>query len=113
MKKQTKQSASLHVPITYLGSTWKGELSKLPANKTYTLVIDYPFGGEREHLFPIKTGKNGLGLIALLGKIGQAYEKIYSDPDAYGVFGHGIDDLALAGIDINHKTKKIELWVDS
>ena len=113
MSKQNRQSAWLHIPITYLGHSWKGELSKLPANKVYTLVIDYPFGGARKHLFPIKTGKKGLGLIGLLSKIGKAYEKIYKAPEKNGVFGHDIDDLSLAGMSINHKTKKITLMVDS
>jgi hypothetical protein len=112
-KKQTTQTVQLHIPITYLGSTWKGKLDKLPANKTYTLVIDYPFAGMREHLFPIKTGKNGLNVLVLLAKIGKAYEKLYEDPEGNGVFGHSIDDLSLGEICVNHKTKQITIGVDS
>jgi hypothetical protein len=107
------QNVSVHIPVTMLASYWKGDFQKLPANRIYELIIDYPFGGAREHHFPIKTGKHGLGLVGLLSKIGKAYEKIYEDPSTNGVFGHDIDDLNLSGVRVNHKTKKIRLDVDS
>ena len=113
MKKQIKQSITIHIPIYYLNSIWKGDFKPLPANQIYNLVIDYPFGGERKHIFPIKTGKNGLGLIAILSKIGKSYNKIYENPEENGVFGHDITDLNLSGIKVNHKSKKITIDVDS
>jgi len=109
--KATTQTVWLHIPITYLAGSLKGKLDKLPANKTYTLVIDYPF--YEKHLFRIKTGKNGMDAIGLLGKIGIAYEKLYEDPEGNGVFGHSIDDLSLGEICVNHKTKQITIGVDS
>jgi hypothetical protein len=111
--KKTKQSVTIFIPVAQLGATWKGEIDRLSANQTFDLVLDYPFDGERKHHFPIKTGKNGMGLIALLGKIGQAYEKIYEDPEENGVEGHDIDDLQLEGINVNYKTKKITLDIGS
>jgi hypothetical protein len=112
-KKTDKQSVSIFIPVSQLGASWKGELDRLPANQTFDLVLDYPFGGAVKHHFPIKTGKRGLGLIGLLGKIGQAYEKIYENPDDNGVFGHDIYDLQLSRVNVNFKTKVITLDVDS
>ena len=112
-KKVKKQSAWLFIPITDLGCGWKGEIDRLPANQTFDLVIGYPLGGTKPHHFPIKTGKKGMGLIALLGKIGQAYEKLYEDPVGNHIFGHGIDDLCLEGININFTAKTITLRVGS
>ena len=104
---------TLSIPIAQLSAIWKGEMDRLPANETFQLLIDYPFGGSREHYFKIKTGKNGLGLIGLLGKIGKAYEKIHERPEESGVFGHDIDDLRLEGVSVNFKTKVITLDVGS
>lgn len=112
-KKVNKQSISLFIPVSQLGASWKGGLNKLPANQTFDLIIDYPFGGERKHHFPIKTGKHGLGLIGLLSKIGLAYEKIYENPEENGVFGHDISDLQLARVNVDFKAKTIKLDVDS
>jgi hypothetical protein len=113
MKKKSKQSITIFIPITQLDAIWRGELDRLPANQTFDLIIDYPLGGARAHHFPIKTGKHGLGLIGLLGKIGQAYKKLYEDPDENDIFGHDIDDLQLEGISVNFKTKKITLDIGS
>ena len=112
MKKKT-QHITIFIPVSQLNGPWKGELERLPANKTFDLILDYPFGSVREHHFAINTGKKGMGLVALLGRIGKAYEKVYQDPDKYGVFGHGIDDLQLEGIRINYKTRKIHLDIGS
>ena len=49
----TKQSATVHVPITMLGSTWKGNVS-LPPNQTFDLQIDYPM--ERVAIIPCVFG---------------------------------------------------------
>jgi len=113
MKKKTIQSLTMFIPVSQLDATWNGQLDKLPANQTFDLIIDYPFGGEHEYHFPIKTGKRGLGLMGLLNKIGKAYAKIYNDPDKYQVFGHDIGDLQLEGIKVNFKTKRIRLSIGS
>lgn len=107
------QNITIFIPVSQLSTSWKGDFQKLPPNKTFDLVLDYPFGGTRVHHFPIKTGKKGMGLIALLGRIGKAYEKIYEDPEKNGVFGHDIYDLQLEGIRVNYKTKKINLDIGS
>lgn len=112
MKKIKKQSVSVFIPITNLTGTWKGDL-QLPKNQTFDLIIDYPFGCERVHHFPIKTGKHGLELTSLLNKIGEAYEKIYEDPEGNGVFGHDIYDLSLEGIDVDFVKRTIKLEVGS
>jgi hypothetical protein len=114
MKKKTnKQSISIFIPIFQLGSGWKGELDKLPANQTFDLIINYPLGGTAPHHFSIKTGKRGLGLIGLLGKIGQAYELLYEDPIGNNIFGHDIYDLCLEGLSVDFKNKTITLSVGS
>jgi hypothetical protein len=115
------QNITVHIPVTMLSSIWKGEFPKLPANKTYQLVIDYPLSNPVT--YPIKTGKKGMGLVSLLGKIGKLYQKTYDVEDEtleseaeggrYGIYGHDIGDLNLSGINVNHKTKKITLDVDS
>lgn len=113
MKKNT-QSIDLSVRITDLEEYWKGDFQKLPANSTYELVIDYPLSFPAH--YKINTGKNGMGLMALLRKIGKLYQKTYdldSKCSAYNIYGHDIGDLNLAGIRVNHKTKTIKLDVDS
>lgn len=112
--KKNKESLDIHIPVTYLGSTWKGNFEKLPANKTYELIIDYPL--ENPAKFKIKTGRSGMNLITLLGKIGELYQETYDKEDAtgcYKIYGHDIDDLNLGGIDIDHKKRTIKLGVDS
>lgn len=114
--KKKNQSITVHIPITMLSSIWKGDFQKLPPNQTYQLVIDYPL--DKPAVYPIKTGKNGMGLVVLLGKIGKLYQKTYdvedeSEQGRYGIYGHSIDDLNLSGIRVNHKKKLITLGVDS
>jgi hypothetical protein len=121
--KQDKQRAILHVPVTMCNSIWKGDFEKLPPNETYELKIDYPLTHPAR--FNIKTGAKGMNIIQLIKKIGELYEMIYeAEPDndepcdededvLYGIYGHGIDDLSLSGINVNHTTKKITLDVGS
>jgi hypothetical protein len=119
--KKVSQSVILHIPVTMLASVWKGDFHKLPANKMYELIINYPLS--KPAVYKINTGKHGMGLVQLLGKIGKLYQKTYDREDAtspseeeggiYGIYGHNIDDLNLSSISVNHKTKKIRLGVDS
>jgi len=116
MKKKTnKQSVDVHIPVTMLSSRWGGNFEKLPPNKTYELLIDYPLDCPAR--FKIKTGKNGLNLAGLLGKIGKLYEEIYEaddqGDDRYGIYGHDIGDLSLGGIIVDHDKMLITLGVDS
>jgi hypothetical protein len=111
MKKKTKQSITIFIPVSNLEGIWKGDFEKLPTNQTFDLIINYPL--DREYHFVIKTGKKGMGLIDLLRKIGKVYNKIYFDPDKYGVWGHDIHDLQLEGINVDFKTKKITIEVGS
>lgn len=114
--KKKNQNITVHIPVTMLSSIWKGDFQKLPANQIYQLIIDYPL--DKPAVYLIKTGKKGMGLIALLSKIGKLYQKTYdvedeSEAGRYGIYGHSIDDLNLTGIRVNHKTKKIILDVNS
>lgn len=119
--KKTKQSVDIFIPVTNLAAYWKGNFEKLPANKTYELVIDYPL--TKPARFKINTGKKGMGLIALLGRIGKLYQRVYDKEDAtltseseggcYGIWGHDIGDLSIEGINIDHKKKLITLDVGS
>lgn len=104
MKKKNIQDITVFIPVTHLAAIWKGEFNKLPANKTFNLIVEYPV--EYKLNFPIKTGKTGLGLVRLLGKIGKIYEKIYQNPDKYGVVSHGIYDLCLEGLTVNLKKQR-------
>lgn len=84
----------------------------LPGNRTYTLVIDYPFSKVATYSF--KT-KKGMGLIGLLRLITKCYERKYKaaerdDDDGYW---HGIGDLVIEGITVDHKKKKITLDIGS
>lgn len=116
MKKKTnKQSVDVHIPVTMLSSKWGGNFEKLPPNKTYELLIDYPLTHPAR--FKIKTGKNGLNLAGLLGKIGKLYDEIYEADDSgyerYGIRNHDIGDLNLGGIDVDHNKLLITLGIDS
>lgn len=106
------ETISIDVQVTNLvDGFWRGRFSKLPPNRTYELIIDYPLSNPAK--YRIKTGINGLSLVQLLKRIGNAYRKVYDKEDFYGVWGHYITDLAIEGISINHKTKKIRLNVGS
>lgn len=87
---------------------WKGEDFYLPGNRTYTLVIDYPFNKPGE--FKIKT-KKGMGLIGLCKHIAKSYAKQYkaAEKDDENGYWHGIEDLVIEGIRVNHQSKKIRL----
>ena len=111
MKNNKIENCNLHVPISMLGENWKGSFNKLLPNKTYKVVIDYPV--EYPLSFDIKSGKNGMGMVALLNKIGKLYEKIYLNEDKYRVCNHDIDDLNLSGLKVNHEKLIINLYVDS
>lgn len=111
---KTKEDITIHIPLTYLDSIWKGELERLPKNQTYQLTIDYPF--HNPAIYPIKTGKTGMGWVKLLKEIGKAYFKTFEQDEKtgqHGNWGHCIEDLQLEGIMVNHKTKKIGLCMGS
>ena len=114
------QDITVNISITSLDAIWKGDTRKLPPNKTYELLIDYPLTYPAK--FEIKTGKTGMDFLKLLKIIGEKYIEIYdAEPDSaycdddgsYGIWGHSIDDLCLEGLTINHKTKKIRLDIGS
>ncbi len=119
---KNKQSITVFIPVTNLDGIWKGDFDKLPPNETYDLIIDYPLAVAAR--YKIKTGKNGMGFLQLLGRIGKLYQKTYDVEDeaistspsghgCYGICGHDISDLSLEGINIDHKKKQITLDVGS
>jgi len=83
----------------------------LPPNEIFTLEITYPLSVKA--LFPIKTGKKGMGTVSLIGEIGKAYQNIYSNEDQYGIWGHDIGDLSLEGIRVDTVKKVITISVGS
>lgn len=116
--KKNKESVTLDIKVADItASIWKGDLQKLPANKTYQLIIDYPL--DKPAIYKIHTSKTGMGMLALISKIGKLYEKTYEDEDAtedggrYGIWGHSIEDLCLEGITVDHKKKRITLSIGS
>ncbi len=82
----------------------------LPPNQKYNLTIDYPCN---KSVFTISTGKSGLGTMGLVKKISKLYERIYSKPFHYGVWGHGIEDLVIERIHVDNVKKRITLDVGS
>lgn len=110
MKKKDRQSIRVDVQVEML-DCFKGDLQQLPPNQTFELVIDYPVSTPA--VYKIKTGKRGMGLGRLLRKIGEAYRRVYKAEAKYGVWGHYITDLAIEGINVNYKTKRITLDVGS
>lgn len=96
-------------------SQWESakNVTLLP-NKEYILTIDYPFGwNDRGYDFKIKTGHDGKTTVDVINEIVKAYKCIYKNPEKYGVFGHGIEDLNLTRISVNHVKKTIIIGVDS
>lgn len=112
MKKTKTQSLICNVHINDY-SIFRGDIW-LPANKVYTLIIDYPIRNKVK--VKIKTGKKGLGFNGLIGRILKEYCKIYKDADSenkYGVWGHSMEDLAIEGIRVDHVKKIIDLCIGS
>ena len=114
MKTKIRETLHVYIPVRRLISC-KKDIFLLP-NKEYKLIIDYPLS--KKAVFSIKTGKFGIGSNELMGRIGTFYEWIYqedarTDGEKFGIWGHELSDLELGSIEINHKTKKIRLGIDS
>jgi hypothetical protein len=111
MKKILTQSIVCDIPVSQ-GEFWNGKDFWLPGNKTYTLVIDYPFSKMAE--YKIKTNK-GMGLGGLVKQIYKCYIKKYqsAEKDDDDGYWHGIGDLVIEGIQVNHKSKVIRLGIGS
>ncbi len=107
--KRKNISCYVHIDSWY----YKTPDIQLPPNQTFLLVIDYPLFVIKPVNFKIKTGKHGLGFAGLVNKIVRIYNKIYKNPDRYGVFGHGIEDLSLGRISVDFTKQKIYLGVGS
>lgn len=107
----TTQSINCDIPVTN-GEYFNGKDFWLPGNRVYTLVIDYPFTIEAE--YQIKT-KKGMGLAGLMKQIYKCYVRKYkaADRDDDDGYWHGIEDLVIEGIRVNHKKKTIRLDVGS
>lgn len=103
------QKVNCFIPVSYLEDC-KGDVSLLP-NEYYSLVIDYPFDKPMKIL--ISSGENGMGLAPLLREIGKAYKMAYAFQDQYGIWGHGMGDLMLESINVDHVKKLITLGVGS
>jgi len=104
-----KEKCKLGISVIYLSSI-KGNV-RLPPNSLYTLRIDYPL--DVGVGFPVKTGKQGMDITEILGTIGDAYEKVYATPNHFGIWGHGIGDLVLESVTVDHDSKLITLSVGS
>lgn len=92
---------------------WRGSDLYLLPNKTYTLVIDYPFDEERRYSFKTAKGR-GMGLLGLIKKISECYDETYDDADENGNgYWHSIEDLVIEGIRVDHVKRIIRLDVGS
>ena len=111
MKKAIKHNINCDVKVSGI-EYWKGEDFLIPKNSTYQLIIDYPFN--KAGVFELKTTEP-IGMMGLIKFIGKCYIKQYknAETDDDNGYWHGIEDLVIEGININHKTKKIELFVGS
>lgn len=99
--------------IDHIIDYMSGEDIYLPPNETFELQIDYPCD---KTIFKINTGAKGMGSFGLVKEIGKGYQEIYKNAETtnpFNVWGHGIEDLALEGIDVDFTNKKIKLHVGS
>jgi len=82
--------------------------------ETVTVEIDYPL--ERPRTFKIHGGKTGKSYIAVVNAIVRKYREIYKDDEtnkSNNVCGHDIGDLYLEDIKVDHRTKKVRIFVGS
>jgi hypothetical protein len=107
----TTQTINCDIPVTN-GKFFNSKDFWLPGNKTYTLVIHYPF--DKKARYDVKT-KKGMGLAGLLRQIYKYYVKKYKTADTANNDGycHGIEDLMVEGIRVNHKSRIIKLDIGS
>jgi len=108
-----KNNIYVNIQISDIDDYWKsnGNIGTcLLPNKIYTLIIDYPL--DKPTIFDIKTGKKGISVINLIGKIGKLYRKVYAE-EADKIWGHRIEDLCLEHIEIDNKKLTIKLGVGS
>lgn len=102
----------------------------LPANKEYTLIIDYPVSVPYKVKF--KTKSKGITRLQFADLVCREYHKMYKEEDKtsggdpghiagmynrersegkYGIWGHDIGDLVLVNAEVKGRT--ISLGVDS
>ena len=108
-----KSKIDLDIQLTSCEHWGRKSDVNLPPNKTYRLMINYPFS--KAFLYKFKTGKTGMGIGALLGKIYECYVKQYkaAETDSEQNYWHIIEDLAIEGIEIDHKNNTIYLSMGS
>jgi hypothetical protein len=108
-----KSKINLDIQLTTCQYWGRDSDVNLLPNETYTLLIDYPFN--KPGYYKIKTGKTGMGIGGLLGKIYDCYIKQYdaAKTDKEQGYWHGIGDLAIEGIEVDHTRKEIKLSVGS
>lgn len=111
MKNKQKLLCNVRVEdIEYWG---KGDIYLLP-NKEYTLTIDYPFSKPGYFKIRTKSGER-TGFGEIIKFIYKSYLKQYDSVDEDGDNGywHGIEDLTIEQISVDHKKKKITIDVGS
>jgi len=81
----------------------------IPANKTFSLSIDYPLNMPRR--FAVKSGKNGVKLTKLIDIICDKYHEAYKEDS--NIWGHYIEDLYLESIVVDYENKEVRLEVGS
>lgn len=108
----SKQNIKCDISVKRLDCFSGQDISLLP-NETYVLTIDYPFNKEGE--FKIKTSNKGMGFFGLLSHIYKSYIKQYenAENDDDNGYWHGIGDLVIEGIHIDHSKKTITLDIGS
>lgn len=109
-KMEGKEKIDCFISITDLAALSSGSSIKIPPNETYRLTINYPVKEERT--FPIEGGEFGLLLLDLFAEIEICYWKVFEE-QPFNTINHGIEDLTLEGMEINHDEKTIGLSVGS
>jgi hypothetical protein len=111
--KQNKTPFLLNIKVIDLENYLKLDEIYLLPDKDYVLVIRYPLSKAYEKT--ISSGK-GMRIGGILNEIHLGYKHIYEEAEKenpYGVWGHGIRDLWLETIQIDHEKLTIGLGMGS
>lgn len=105
---------SVHDANALVRAAYRGHAEKYLPTRTYTVDLDYPLHAiARVKVYPYRTdrGHQHVTVGYLLAMLGRAYRRIYREPEKFGVWGHGIDDLTFAKIAVRDNI--INIGVDS
>lgn len=100
--------SSWNKSIKYHSKFWDHD-KKVLIRGSFKFVIDYPL----KKPFIFSASNQALTFHGIISLIARSYKKIYSQKSAYGVYGHGIEDLAISGLKYNRNTHVLKIDVSS